>query len=112
LRVRIGHDGALLNVRTTDADGNAAPNATVIVMPSSFASDADLAARLVIGQADQNGDYASHALMPGKYLVLATGDEPSDLTPDFVSALRGIRNHAREISLDPNATLDLNLQTR
>jgi hypothetical protein len=110
LRVRIGHDGGLLNIRATDADGNPVPNASVIVMPASFGSEADLAARLVTGQADQNGDYASRALMPGKYLVLATTDEPSDLTPEFIAALRAMRNHAREISLEPNATLDLKLQ--
>ena len=51
LRIALGHDGGLLNVRPVDREVIRCPDATVIVLPSVWSTDGEFAESLVIGQA-------------------------------------------------------------
>jgi hypothetical protein len=109
LRISLGHDGGLITIRPADRDGNPVPDATVIVMPSAWSSAGEFARSLVIGHADQHGEYQSVALKPGKYFVLATVTRTPGLTPDFVEKLQRLRLKAEEIVVEPNATVQLKM---
>jgi len=109
LSLLLGHDGGKVKVHLVDRDGNPSPNGRVLVMPTLFASNADLAARSVVGQADQNGDYLSQFLMPGKYLVIAIKDCPVEWTPEFADQLNAVRNRAHEISLAAGTTTEMKI---
>lgn len=112
LRIAVGHDGAHIRARILTRDGKAVPGAAVITMPAVFASESELAAALQAGSADQNGNFEStRSLAPGKYYVLAlTLPLPEPLQADQITRLVNLRTQAREISLEPNDTLDLNLE--
>jgi hypothetical protein len=70
VRIIVGHDSGFVVVRS------AALYTHIAVMPAAAMDKAMLAARLVTGMTDQNGDYRSEALAPEKYLALAS-DRPS-----------------------------------
>ena len=69
-----------------DKDNNPVTDANVFVIPQHVASEPELAMKMVSGQVDQHGVYASQALDPGKYLVVA-GDAPRDFTPETIGKL-------------------------
>jgi len=112
LRAVIGHDGAHIKARIRSRDGKPVPGATVVTMPSVFASEAELASALQAGSADQNGNYEStRALAPGKYYVLALSPPIAEpLQADQINRLVNLRNQALEVTLAPNATVDMNLE--
>ena len=103
----VGHAGDLLNARVADREGNAIPNASVVVMPAEAASDGELAGRLQVGEADQNGSFTSRGLAAGKYFVLAVKSqlEGRDFSPELVARLQAARNRAREVIVDSSATI-------
>jgi hypothetical protein len=111
LHVAAGHDGGVLRVQVAGPDGTFVPHATVMVLPGSAVSDAELAGRLVTGQADQHGEYVSGALMPGKYLVLATSSPVAVQNPEFLAKVRAVRSQAREVEVPPNGTVALKVET-
>jgi len=112
LRVVVGHDGAQIKARMRDRNGKPVPGATFVVMPALFASESELASALQTGLADQNGNYEStRALQPGKYYVLAlTQPLPEPLPADQVIRLMNLRTHAREVTLEPGGTAELDLE--
>jgi hypothetical protein len=112
LRVVIGHDGAQLKVRVRDRNAKPIPGATVVVMPAIFASESQLASALQTGLADQFGAYESpRALPPGKYYVLALADPlPEGLPASEVDRLINLRAHAHEVTLQPGATAELDIE--
>lgn len=112
LRVAVGHDGAHIKARLRDRNGKPVPGAAVVVMPAVFASESELASALQTGVADQYGDYEStRALQPGKYYVLAlTEPLPEPLPADRVVRLMNLRTHAREVTLEPGGTAELDLE--
>lgn len=109
IRVAVGSDGGPVKVRVTGRDGNAIPDAAVVVMPEWTASDAELSARLSAGQTDQNGDFVSRTLMPGKYLVISLAEPWVRASPEAIARLKSSRSQAREVTLEPNGTAEVTL---
>lgn len=112
LRASIGHDGAHIKAQVHDKDGKKVPGATIVVMPAVFASENELASTLRTGYADQHASFEStRAFAPGKYLIFALGFPVAEpLQSDQVTHLISLRNRAREVSLEPNGTLELSLE--
>ena len=99
LRIVLANDGGRVTCRTVDKDDNPIANAAIAVMPTSATSEAELAAAMVTGQTDQNGEWASAQLAPGKYYVTASSTEV-DLTPESVAALWRARvSKAKEVEI-------------
>lgn len=113
VRVLLGHDGALIKARVRNRVGAAVAHATVVVMPEAFASEAEFAAAIHHGQADQAGNFAaSRAVAPGKLYVIAMATPLGEpIGPDDIARLRAMRSRAREVTAAPNADLDLELET-
>ena len=108
LRVIVGRDGAKVSATVTDKDGNPVGDTNILVMPRDIDSEAILAERLVKGQTDQNGQFTSQVLAPGKYYVAATADSV-DPTPESIGRLWRSRTLFGEVDLNPNGTSKLNL---
>jgi hypothetical protein len=114
LRIFVGHDGALLNAGVKTREGKPLPDATVVVMPTWFATEGELAGSLESGLTDQFGDYsAKRAIAPGKYHVVALSEPLSNpMTPEQLARLIKLRSSGRmrEIVVEPNATVALTLE--
>jgi hypothetical protein len=108
LRVLLAHDGATLNARVADGDGNPLPDIHVIVFPAEVSSPAMLQAALTSGDTDQTGSYSSQPLRPGKYLVVATTGR-IDATPESIDHLWRSRDRFQEAELPPNGSVQLSL---
>ncbi len=108
LRIVLARDGAVINARVADKDGNPVPDSCVLIFPAEATTEAELAAALVIGQTDQKGVHTTNALAPGKYLVLASTTSV-DMSPESIGKLYRARTHAQEVSLAPNATVAVTL---
>ena len=78
-------------------------------MPANAASHADLAARMVFGQTDQNGAYRSPALAPGKYHLVTSHVAP-DTSPESVAKFWQRRSKAKEIEIGPSAAIEAALE--
>ncbi|MCC6586623.1 MAG: carboxypeptidase regulatory-like domain-containing protein [Bryobacterales bacterium] len=113
LRFLIGQDGGFINATVKDGEGKPVPHAMVLVMPAAAATEAALAETVVFGEADQNADYKSNALRPGKYYVVATTQLASpDWSPETVGSLWRTRIKAEEVSLESGQTKVLPLSPR
>jgi hypothetical protein len=115
LRIVIARDGGGLTVKTSDEDGNPAPDAGVLIMPSEVRSEAELAATLISGQTDQEGFYAFTNLAPGKYRVLTTNapvdNMPESINPETISRLwRARSGKASEVEISPGVVVRLTLK--
>jgi protocatechuate 3,4-dioxygenase beta subunit len=110
LRVIIGQDGGFLRVKVADKDGKAVPDANVILMPREAGSEADLAAMRIAGQTDQNGEYSSAALAPGRYYVLATSAAVTDGSPESLGKLLAARSKAKEVDVGAGVAVQLTLE--
>jgi len=108
LRIVLARDGATLSAKVADKDSNGIPDARVLVMPVSVASEAALAAQIVSGQCDQNGNWTSARLAPGKYYVMAM-QTPHDNSPESIAKIWSNRNHMKEVELMPNGKAQLKL---
>jgi len=108
LRVVLARDGAVVNARVADKDGNSVPDSHVLIMPVEATTEAELAAALITGQTDQKGVHTTKALAPGKYLVLAS-TTPVDMSPESIGKLYQARTRAQEIALAPNANVAVTL---
>jgi hypothetical protein len=109
LRVVVGRDGATLNARVTDKDGNPLGSTVVLVMPANVRSEAVLQAHLVIGESDQAGLFVSHTLPPGKYFVAAL-TEPVDATTASIDRLWRWRLKFKEVELAPSGSAQVTLE--
>ena len=70
LRIVLARNGGSVTVRMADKDDNPLPDVTVVVWPEISRSDGVLASTMVVGQTDQNGEWSSSILAPGKYFVI------------------------------------------
>jgi hypothetical protein len=93
LRIVLASDGGKVQVRTTDKDGRTLGDTAVAVVPVSSASEAELAAAMVIGRTDQSGSWISGQLAPGKYYVFASAGL-IDPTPESIGRLWSTRAKA------------------
>lgn len=113
IRVAVGHDGALVRARVTGRDGKPVPDATVAIMPESFASEGEFASALVSGRADQSGEFAAtRAIAPGRYRVVAIAEPLCDpVRVADISRLISLRTKAAELTAEPNSDPVLRLET-
>jgi hypothetical protein len=111
LRVILGRDGGTVSARVTDNDGNPAADVTVVVMPAAADSEGVFAASLATGKTDQNGNWSSPTLGPGKYLALAIKD-PFDRSPETIAKLLKSRNHASDVEIAPQGKVSVTLAVR
>ena len=109
LRIVIGQDGATFTASVSDKDGNPLAQAKVIVMPANVASDAMLQAAISEGETDQQGQFISSTLAPGKYLIGATFDEV-DPSPESIARLWRARDRFTEIELAPKVAATVSLR--
>ncbi|MBZ5586186.1 MAG: carboxypeptidase-like regulatory domain-containing protein [Acidobacteriia bacterium] len=109
LRVVLARDGGFIQAKVGDTDGNPVSQAWVYVMPDGVPSSAALSAALVSGRTDQTGAFASGALRPGKYYVLASETEAFP-TPESMDALWRARTRATEVELAPKGTAAVKLE--
>jgi hypothetical protein len=110
LRILMGRGTATLAVTVSDAEGKPAPDATVILMPDSVTSVALLSKSAMHGQTDQNGNFTSRLLMPGKYRVLASAQSMRWDAPEDLEKVLPVMYQAKEVELGPGSTLAITLQ--
>jgi hypothetical protein len=104
LRVTLATDGGTVTVKATDNKGNPLPDTNICILPSTYTSDAQLAAAAVIGNTDQDGIWKSDMLAPGKYYALATDQSLAELFPERVTALRNALTRATELNLSKGSS--------
>jgi hypothetical protein len=109
LRVLVGQDGATLGAVVTTKDGNPAPDIRVVAFPAEITSEGMLAAAMISGQTDQNGNFTSETLAPGKYYVGAV-DGAIDYTAGTIGRLWRSRSRFTEIDLSPNVNAQATLE--
>jgi protocatechuate 3,4-dioxygenase beta subunit len=108
IRIVLASDGATVEARVLDKDGNGVGDARVLLMPVSSASEAALAAAIVSGQCDQRGQWKSNSLAPGKYYALAL-KTAHDNSPETIGKIWARRTHMQEVELVGKRTLALTL---
>jgi sarcosine oxidase gamma subunit len=109
LRVTVARDGGFVRATVADKDGKPVPDCYVILMPEHWASEADLAARIVSGWAGKDGVYASPTLAPGKYLALVS-ETGNDNTPESIARFASLRLKAKEVDVAPGRTVEVRLE--
>jgi protocatechuate 3,4-dioxygenase beta subunit len=106
--VVLARDGATVSARVTDKDGAPVRDIPVLLLPVDAATPAVVQAAMVTGATDQQGQYTSQTIAPGKYYVVAT-DSRIDATPECIDRLWRSRNKFTETSIAPNAATQLTL---
>lgn len=110
IKVLIGHDGGSVTARITDAKGKPAGDAYVYLLPADVADEETLADALLIGQADQYGQFTWHRnVPPGTYRATATR-KGFDYSPEAVHTLRQARSQAPEIRVPPNGNAEVTVK--
>jgi hypothetical protein len=109
LTVVMGRDPATITARVTNKDGVPLADMAVLILPTEAASPAALQATMAIGSTDQQGQYTSHPLAPGKYYVMATEDRVN-ATPESIDRLWSARNRFQETVAPPNGNVQLTLE--
>ena len=109
VRIVLGRDGGTIQAKTVDKDGNAIPDTCILIMPVEASSTAVLAGSMIRGSTDQNGNYSSPLLRPGKYLAIAT-ESRVDFSIDRMQKLWMARTKAQEIELAPNGSASVTLE--
>jgi hypothetical protein len=109
MRIVLGRDGGLIQAKTVDKDGQPIPDTALIIMPADITSPALLADSLIRASTDQNGNYTSDRLAPGKYIVIAT-DASVDSSVDSIDKLWAVRNKAQSVDLAPNGTVGVSVE--
>ena len=108
MTVVVGRDGATIGARVANKDGAPVSDIQVLVIPAEVASPAILQAAMVTGATDQQGQYTSHTIAPGKYYVAATADRV-DATPESIDLLWSARNRFQEVTVPPSGAVQVNL---
>jgi hypothetical protein len=108
LRITLARDGGVISAKVAEKEGNPVPDSYVLMVPAEANTEATLAAALITGQTDQKGTYATSALAPGKYHILAS-TTPLDMSPESIGKLFQARSRAQEITLAPNANVTVTL---
>jgi hypothetical protein len=100
LRVVLTRNGGTATVRTVDKDDKPLPDVTVVLLPDTSRSDGALASMMVVARTDQNGEWSSSLLAPGKYYAIAT-EGPVDKSPESITRLSQMRSKAYELEISP-----------
>jgi hypothetical protein len=108
LRIVLARNGGSVAVRMADKDDNPLPDVTVVLLPDSSRSDGELASAMVVGQTDQNGEWSSSLLAPGKYYVIGT-EALVDKTPEGIARLSRMRSRAYELQISSGGASRLKL---
>jgi hypothetical protein len=111
VRLLVAPDGGHIAAKVANGDGNPVGNASVLLIPASASSEAELAAFLQTGVTNQNGTWRSGALAPGKYFALASPDA-MDKSPESIGKLWRARTQAEEIDLQANQTAQVSLAVK
>jgi hypothetical protein len=98
LRVVLARDGGNVRATVADKDGNPIADATVVVFPEDAQSEAGLADAMITGKTDQNGNWSTAILAPGKYLAIAP-DSMVDRSPEGLARLSKMREKAQKIEV-------------
>lgn len=108
LQIAVARDGGTLAIAAVaSARGDEpASDAYVIVMPADAPAEAAIAGSLERGQTDGAGLWSSPQLAPGRYRVLVTR-EPIDHSPESIGKLWRSRALAREVEVQPGASVQL-----
>jgi hypothetical protein len=109
LRIIVGQDGAKLSATVKGSDSAPVPDINIVMVPAESFSDGALAANMVTGKTDQNGQYTSQTLAPGKYYIAAT-DEAYDASAASIARLSQSHLKFTEVTLAPNGQGQVTLQ--
>ena len=96
LQVTVGADGGMIKV-------SAPQGSRIAILPESAPDEAYLSSAMLHGDVDSAGSYASEALAPGKYYVVATKDD-IDMTPECLANLWRARTRASEVDVSARGT--------
>jgi hypothetical protein len=121
LHILVGSDGASLSVDVTDMDGRVVSNPIVALIPTSATNEAEAAAAMLCGEADQKGHFSRDAIPPGRYRVLAVNPvdgaanqvgwgHPKDLAANLVSTLWADRASTNIVDIAGKSKVELNLK--
>lgn len=111
VRIIVGHDGGFLKVKAVNK-GDPAPDAKLVIFPEDVATVAELAAVYRVGTTDQTGYYASPALKPGRYDIVATSTQSNAgyYTPDMLAKILAMRGGGKRVDIAPNDTVELTME--
>jgi hypothetical protein len=107
LHLVMATDVSTIAVAVKDAQDNPVPGASVVLIPESVTTAAALARLTVRGQADQSGSYASPALAPGKYRVVATTQTVRWSVPEDLEKVLLAMLQAKSVEVAPKAKLEV-----
>ncbi len=109
LRIVIGTDGGTISGQVTDKDSKPLADQHVLVVPAEPTSEAIFAATMTTALTDQEGQFKSQTLRPGKYLITGTSDQ-LDTTPETIAKLMQARNRFQEVDLPPKGAPHVTIQ--
>lgn len=110
IKVLVGHDAGSVTARVTDAKGKPAGDSYIYLLPADVANEEILADALLVGQADQYGQFTwQRNVPPGTYRAAATRTG-FDYSPEAVHALWQARSQAPEIRVPPNGNAEVTVK--
>jgi hypothetical protein len=109
LRIVATQGGASLTAKVTGADGNAVPDASVVLIPEGATTPPLLSRLMQSSPADGSGVSTWGTLAPGRYRVLAL-TRSVRLIPEDIDKLWLVLSQAKEVQLGPKDTVQVNLQ--
>jgi len=108
LRVVIGQDGGRLAITAVREDGTPSADARILLVSADVASEAALAARMIKAHSDQNGQFQSGLLAPGKYRAAAC-EESVDDSPESIARVWAALSRFQDLTVAPNGSAKLTL---
>jgi hypothetical protein len=108
LRIVLARDGGRVAAKVADNDSNPLPDVAVVLWPQSSRTDEALASAMVVGRTDQNGEWSSPLLAPGKYYAIGA-KTPVDKSPESINKLIGLRSKASEVQIPSGGAARLTL---
>jgi protocatechuate 3,4-dioxygenase beta subunit len=109
LHVSMARGTAELAVAVADSEGKPVPNATVIVVPGSVTSVPALSRTHTVGHTDQNGNFTTKSLAPGKYRVIAIPQTVRWDVPEDLERVLLVMFQANDVELDVKASAQIAL---
>jgi hypothetical protein len=103
LHILMAQGTAELSVAVADSEGKPAPNTTVIVVPDSVTSVPALSRTHILGATDQDGNFNTKSLAPGRYRMLATPQTVRWEVPEDLEKVLLVMFQAKEVELDVKA---------
>lgn len=109
LHILMAQGTAELSVAVADSEGKPVPNTTVIVVPESVTSVPELSRTHILGLTDQNGNFTTKSLAPGRYRVLATLQTVRWEVPEDLEKVLLVMFQAKDVELDVKAPAQIAL---